>query len=342
MRKIKIGIIGAGRIGKLHAENLVKLPQAEVKWISDLLIHSLPEWAQQLGIKNVTSDYREILQDSETEAVFICSPTHTHAEIIAEAAAAGKHIFCEKPVSFSVEETEKALAAVEKAGVKLQVGFNRRFDHNFKKVHDAVREGVIGEPHIVKITSRDPEPPTRDYIAHSGGIFMDMTIHDFDMARYLIGEEVKEIFVKGANLIDPSFAELGDVDTAVTVLTFQSGAIAVIDNSRQAVYGYDQRVEVFGSKGSIAIQNDSPTSAEISTAAGIIRDNPKYFFLERYNDAYIREVESFIHSVTSGEAPVCTGVDGLRAELMARAAKQSFETGKSVKLPVKENLLKNP
>lgn len=341
MEKIKLGIIGAGRIGKLHAENLMKLPYAEIKWISDIDVSPVSQWAEPLGIANVTSDYREILRDSETDAVFICSSTHTHAEIITEAAAAGKHIFCEKPVSFSVAETEKALAAVEKAGVKLQVGFNRRFDHNFKKVHDAVVDGVIGEPHIVKITSRDPEPPSKDYISHSGGIFMDMTIHDFDMARYLTGEEVEEIFVRGANLIDPSFAELGDVDTAVTVLTFRNGAIAVIDNSRQAVYGYDQRVEVFGSKGSIAIQNDAPTSAEISTAGGVLRDNPKYFFLERYNEAYVREVESFIGCLLAGETPSCTGVDGLRAELMARAAKQSLETGRSVKLERPENLLKN-
>ncbi|RBW69280.1 inositol 2-dehydrogenase [Bacillus taeanensis] len=339
MDKIVIGIIGAGRIGRLHAENIVQIPQVEIKTISDIFADNAREWAAQIGIPHVTTDYQEILNDSDIDAVFICSPTNTHAPIIKEAAKAGKHIFCEKPVSFSAEETKEALQVVKEAGVKLQVGFNRRFDHNFKKVHDTVKAGTIGDTHIVKITSRDPEPPPAEYIKSSGGMFMDMSIHDFDMARYVTGSEVEEVYVQGASLVDPVFAELGDVDTAVITLKFENGAIGVIDNSRKAVYGYDQRVEVFGSKGSVSIQNDQPTTAEISTAEGVFQDKPQYFFLERYKDAYINETHAFINSVLYNTPLVCEGNDGLQAELIAKAAKESFETGKPVKVANKQYTL---
>jgi myo-inositol 2-dehydrogenase / D-chiro-inositol 1-dehydrogenase len=339
MDKIVIGIIGAGRIGKLHAENIVQIPQVEIKTISDIFADNAREWATQIGIPHVTTDYQDILNDSDIDAIFICSPTNTHAQIIKEAAKAGKHIFCEKPVSFSAEETKEALQVVKEAGVKLQVGFNRRFDHNFKKVHDTVKAGTIGDTHLVKITSRDPEPPPAEYIKSSGGMFMDMSIHDFDMARYVTGSEVEEVYVQGASLVDPVFAELGDVDTAVITLKFENGAIGVIDNSRKAVYGYDQRVEVFGSKGSVTIQNDQPTTAEISTADGVFKDKPQYFFLERYKDAYINETHAFINSVLYNTPLVCEGNDGLQAELIAKAAKESFETGKPVKVANKQYTL---
>ncbi|MBS4208881.1 inositol 2-dehydrogenase [Bacillus sp. FJAT-50079] len=332
MEKISIGIIGAGRIGRLHAENIIHIPQVRIKTISDIFAENAMEWAAQIGIENVVTDYEAILNDPEIDAVFICSPTDTHVPIILQAAEKGKHIFCEKPISFSIEETEAALAAVEKAGVHLQVGFNRRFDRNFLKIHETIKNGVIGEPHIVRITSRDPEPPPVEYIKNSGGLFFDMSIHDFDMARYVTGSEVIEVYAHGANLIDPAIGQVGDIDTAVTTLKFKNGAIAVIDNSRKAVYGYDQRVEVFGSKGCITVENDRPTSAEISTEAGVFRDKLKHFFLERYKDAYISETYAFIDSILNSTPLRCTGNDGYQAEKIANAAKQSFAEGRPVKM----------
>ncbi|WP_191557369.1 inositol 2-dehydrogenase [Metabacillus idriensis] len=332
MSKLTIGIIGIGRIGKLHVENLLRHPLVTVKSISDVMAESLKEWASSAGISHVTNDYQELLIDSEIDAVFICSPTSTHTDIIKEAAKAGKHIFCEKPISLTYDHSLNALEAVEEADVKLQVGFNRRFDHNFKKIYETVKSGTIGTPHIVKITSRDPEPPSEQYIQTSGGMFMDMSIHDFDMARYVTGSEVEEVYVQGASLIDPVFSEYGDTDTAVMTLKFSNGAIGVIDNSRKAVYGYDQRVEVFGSLGSAAVQNDVPTTIEISTSEGVYRDKPKHFFLERYQDSYVQEINAFIESILSDSPIACSGLDGLKAEQIAKAAKESYETGKPVKL----------
>jgi myo-inositol 2-dehydrogenase/D-chiro-inositol 1-dehydrogenase len=335
LKKINIGIIGAGRIGRMHAENIVHIPSVNIKTISELFVDNVKEWAEQIGIQNVTTSYQDILNDPEIDAIFICSPTNTHGTIIKEAARAGKHIFCEKPVSPSTEETIEALEVVKEAGVKLQVGFNRRFDPNFQKVHETVKEGTIGEAHIVKITSRDPEPPPVEYIKNSGGLFFDMAIHDYDMARYVTGSEVEEVYVQGVNLVDPIFKELGDIDTAITILKFENGAIGVIDNSRKAVYGYDQRLEVFGSKGSVTAQNEHPTNVEISTETGVYKDKLKHFFLDRYKDAYMIETHAFIDSVLNDKPLVCVGNDGLQAELIAKAAQESFETGKSVKLKEK-------
>ncbi|NLO83077.1 MAG: inositol 2-dehydrogenase [Clostridiales bacterium] len=332
-RKIKLGVIGAGRIGKLHAENIIfSIPNAELKAVADIYTDRIKNWAHGLGIKNVYSDYREILEDPEIDAVMICSSTDTHAQIIIEAAEAGKHIFCEKPIDFDVDHIYQALDAVEKAGVKLQIGFNRRFDHNFRKVQELVKEGKIGEPHIIKITSRDPAPPPIEYVRVSGGIFLDMTIHDFDMARYLSGSEVVEVYTNAAVLVDPAIGKEGDVDTAVITLKFANGALGVIDNSRKAVYGYDQRVEVFGSKGCITVSNDTPTSAVLSTEDGVLSDKPKYFFLERYKDSFIEEVKEFVDSIINDREPPVTGIDGLKPVLIALAAKKSCETGMPVKV----------
>lgn len=331
LEKLTIGIIGAGRIGRLHAENIVHMPQVRIKSISDIFVDNAKQWAAQIGIENVFTDYMDILNDDEIDAIFICTPTDTHVPIIKVAAQNGKHIFCEKPISFNVQETEEVLEVVKKAGVKFQVGFNRRFDRNFLKIHETVKDGVIGEPHIVKITSRDPEPPPINYVKSSGGLFVDMSIHDFDMARYITGSEVIEVFALGANLIDPSIGDAGDIDTAVITLRFANGAIGVIDNSRKATYGYDQRVEIFGSKGSVTVENDRPTSVEISTAEGVFKDKLKHFFLERYKDAYITETHSFIQSILYDKPIVCTGNDGLQAELIAKAAQESLISGQPVK-----------
>lgn len=333
MDKIRIGIIGMGRIGKIHADNLLRLPLAEIAAVSDLFAGpELEAWASARGIGTVTKDSAEIIADPDIDAVFICSSTDTHVPLITQAAQAGKHIFCEKPVSMDLAQTEAALEAVRAAGVKLQVGFNRRFDHNFKRVREHVQAGTIGEPHIVKITSRDPNPPHEDYIKVSGGIFMDMMIHDFDMARYLSGSEVEEVYAQGNVLINPVFAQHGDVDTAIVTLRFENGALGVIDNSRQAVYGYDQRVEVFGSKGSAAVTNDHPNTAEISTAEGLVRDKPLHFFLERYTGAYIEETQMFIDCLLNDKPVPVDGNDAYQAERIALAAKLSSRLGRPVRI----------
>ncbi|WP_408055232.1 inositol 2-dehydrogenase [Sutcliffiella halmapala] len=329
---ITVGMIGAGRIGKLHVDNLLLNPQIKIKAVSDIATEHLKTWATSKSIPVLTTNYEDLLQDSEIDAVFICSPTNTHAEIIEKAAMAKKHIFCEKPVSFSVEETLEALKVVEEAGVKLQVGFNRRFDPNFKKVQNLVRKGQVGEPHILKITSRDPEPPSLDYVRSSGGLFMDMMIHDFDMARYVMGSEIVEVSAYGNALINPEVKELGDIDTAIVSLKFANGALGVIDNSRQAVYGYDQRLEVFGSKGVVTADNCRATTVEVATVEGVVQDKPLYFFLERYTQAYAEEVAQFVRAILDHSAVICSGNDGLQAERIARAAQQSYLTGKPVKI----------
>jgi len=333
MKKAKIGIIGAGRIGKIHAEHLLRHPRAELVAVSDLFAGpELDAWAQELGAPKPTNDAADVLRDPGIDAVYICSSTDTHVPLIKQAAAAGKHIFCEKPISMDVGTTEEALEAVRTAGVKLQIGFNRRFDHNFRTMRERVASGAIGDPHVVKITSRDPSPPPISYVRVSGGLFMDMAIHDFDIARYLTGSEVTEVYAVGAVLVDPAIGEAGDVDTAVVTLKFANGAIGVIDNSRQAVYGYDQRAEVFGSKGSIAVANDMPSTAVLSTADGVVSDKPLHFFLERYAQAYADETNRFLESVLDGAPLLVTGDDGLQAERIALAAKLSCRLNRSVRL----------
>lgn len=333
MKKVTLGIIGAGRIGKLHAENIRNnIPEAEIKTISDIRVDAIKDWAQGIGIENVVEDYKDILNDPEIDAVFVCSSTDTHAQITTEAAKAGKDVFCEKPIDLDIDRIKKVLKIVEDTGVKLQVGFNRRFDHNFKKVRDLIEEGKLGDPHIIKITSRDPEAPPIDYVKVSGGIFFDMTIHDFDMARYLSGSEVEEVYVNGAVLVDEKIGEAGDIDTAIITLKFANGAIGVIDNSRKAVYGYDQRVEVFGSKGQATAYNDKPTNVEVSTEEAVSTDKPKYFFLERYHDSFVQEEKDFINAILNDENVPVTGIDGLKSVEIGLAAKKSFETNSPVKM----------
>lgn len=332
-KRIKVGVIGAGRIGKIHTENIKYfIPDAEVVAVSDINVEAIRSWAEGLGIPKIVNDYKEILKDPEIDAVLICSSTNTHSQISIEAAEAGKHIFCEKPIDYDLDRIDAVLKAVEKAGVKFQVGFNRRFDHNFKKVRDLILEGKIGDPHIIKITSRDPAPPPIEYVKVSGGIFLDMTIHDFDMARYLSGSEVEEVYVNGAVLVDPAIGEAGDIDTAIITFKFKNGAIGVIDNSRKAAYGYDQRIEVFGSKGCVSADNDTPTTTVLSTEEGVVSDKPKYFFLERYTESFVTEVKYFIDAVVNNKPTPVGGIDGLNSVLIGLAAKKSLEEGRPVKL----------
>ncbi|KAA9016973.1 inositol 2-dehydrogenase [Niallia endozanthoxylica] len=330
--KIVVGVIGAGRIGKLHIDNMKNMKNVRLKSVSDVFADQLEDWFQSSGVENMTKDYHEIINDPGIDAIFICSPTDTHTSIIKEAANSGKHIFCEKPISFSDEETVEAYEVVRKTGVKFQIGFNRRYDRNYSKVRTLVEKGEIGDLHVLKITSRDPEPPSLDYVSRSGGIFVDMAIHDFDMARFITGSEVEEVYVQGAALVNPKIAELGDIDTAIISLKFANGAIGVIDNSRQAVYGYDQRLEAFGSKGSANVKNETESRVEVFSKDGVKEDNPLHFFLERYNDAYIREVKEFFDAIENDSEVTCNFVDGIMAQRIAMAAKESLESGQPVKV----------
>ncbi|MGI6117018.1 MAG: inositol 2-dehydrogenase [Bilifractor sp.] len=333
-KKIRIGLLGGGRIGKLHGTNLQNsVPDAEVVILADPFLNDAMEaWAKSIGIPKCTKDPEEVFSSPDVDAVFICSSTNTHAEFIMKAAAAGKDIFCEKPIHTDIPKIKEALAAVDKAGVKLQVGFVRRFDHNHKAVRDVVASGKLGKPYVVKVTSRDPEGPPMDYVKVSGGIFKDMTIHDFDMVRYLSGSEVTEVFAMGAILTDPDYAKYDDVDTAIISLKFANGAIGVIDNCRTAPYGYDQRVEVHCEKGCVQDNNDLNNEAFISSGDGVESAKPTWFFLERYNDAFIAEEKEFIDCVINDKPTPVTGNDGLQPVRIAIAAKKSLDEGRPVKL----------
>ena len=327
-KALRIGVIGAGRIGKLHAANLAtRVPGAELAAISDVYEPAAETLAKELGVPAYGSDYHAILKDATIDAVFVCSSTDTHSQVSIDAARAGKAIFCEKPIDHDLDKIRAVLDEVEGAGVKYQVGFNRRFDRNFMRVRAAVQDGEIGAPHIVKITSRDPEAPPIPYVKVSGGMFVDMTIHDFDMARYLSGSEPVEVSAFGACLVDPMIGQVGDVDTCVITMRFANGALGVIDNSRQAVYGYDQRVEVFGSKGCIMADNETPNDTTLLTAEGVRREKPLWFFLERYREAYVTEAEAFVKAcLEDSETPV-GAFDGLQPVRIAIAAKMSHDRG---------------
>ena len=331
---INLGIIGAGRIGRVHTESIcTQILNARVKILASPSMDAAREvWAKNMGVERVTRDYREILEDQEIDAVLICSATDTHSHISIEAIEAGKHVFCEKPIDHSIEKIRQVQEALEQHPVTYQVGFNRRFDHNFEAVQRAVAAGKIGDPHIIRITSRDPEPPSLDYIKVSGGMFLDMTIHDFDMARFLAGCNAEEIYVQAAVMVDPAIGDAGDVDTAVITMKMENGTIVTIDNSRKAVYGYDQRVEVFGSEGMIAVSNDTVSSAVISTAEGVTGEKPLHFFLERYMQSYAKEIQCFIQAIEQNTDTPLGILDGLEPVRMGLAARKSFEEHRPVKL----------
>ena len=330
---MKFAVLGAGRIGRIHAETLaLRLPDSEVSVIADVDKSAAADTASRLRIPVATDDSSAAIRRDDVDAVAICSSTDTHVKFIIEAAQAGKHIFCEKPVDMNLAHIDEALAAVDKAGVQLQIGFNRRFDPNFARVRRAIEEGEIGTPHRIHIVSRDPGPPPISYVRVSGGMMIDMTIHDFDMARFLIGSEVEEIYAVAKVMVDPAIAEAGDVDTALGVLKFANGVIGTIDNSRKAVYGYDQRVEVFGSGGKIESDNNYPNSAFVSTAQSVYRDLPLNFFLERYKESYVNEMRAFVDAVTNGTPVPVNGYDGRVPVVMAKAARLSIDLDRPVKL----------
>jgi myo-inositol 2-dehydrogenase/D-chiro-inositol 1-dehydrogenase len=332
-KQLNIGIIGAGRIGKVHAETLAfRLPEARTLAIADVNREAAQALAARCGIPTVSESGAAILANPAIEAVLICSSTDTHAELIVQAAQAGKHIFCEKPIAHSLTEIDRALAAVETAGVKLQIGFNRRFDTNFARVRQAVVSGEIGAPRLMHIISRDPAPPPMSYIRVSGGMFLDMTIHDFDMARFLVGDEVEEVYTAGAVMVDPEIGRAGDLDTALIVLRFKNGVIGTIDNSRQAAYGYDQRVEILGSGGSIATGNCYPNQAVVSTASEVRKDLPLNFFMDRYTESFASEIRAFVQAVREDRPTPVAGIDGLIAVVMGMAARKSYDEHRPVRL----------
>ncbi len=330
---VSVAVIGAGRIGKIHAENLAaRVPGARLAGVADVHLPAARALADHLGISRATSDYREFLADPRVGAVAICSSTDTHGRIIEEAAAAGKPIFCEKPIDHDLGRIRAALRAVEQAGVALQVGFNRRFDPGFARARALVATGQLGRPHLIRVTSRDPAPPPIEYVRVSGGMFLDMTIHDFDMVRFLSGSEAVEVYAAGAVLVDPAMGEAGDIDTAVITLRLANGAIATIDNSRKAVYGYDQRVEVFGSDGMVVVGNRTPENHVHYSAETVRSAKPLHFFLERYQEAYWEEMRQFVQAVAQGTPPPVSGADGLTPVLMARAASRSLREGRPVRM----------
>lgn len=326
-KTLNIGIIGAGRISQVHTPLLAqRVPRGKVLKLCDLDLDKAHALGDPLGIP-VCRDYLEIINDPAIEAVFILSSTDAHVPMALEAAKAGKHIFCEKPIDHDAAEIRKVIKAVDTAGVKFQVGFNRRFDRNFLHIKKTVDEGKVGEVHIIKITSRDPKAPPLSYVETSGGIFADMTIHDFDMVQYLSNALVQEVSVMGACLINPDFAKYGDVDTCIVNLKLDNGALAVIDNSRQAVYGYDQRIEVFGSKGCITAANEYPNNTTLSTAESVSHEKPLWFFLERYADAFLYEDISFVDACLDNKPTLIDVRGGLSPVLIADAAMKSCLLG---------------
>ncbi len=327
---LRIGVIGVGRIGRMHAELIAhQVPGAALAAVYD---------AHEPSARGVAADLRvpaagslEEIFDSDVDAVAICSSSDTHVALLIAAAEAGKAVFCEKPVSLELAELDRALHAVQDAGVPFQIGFNRRFDPGHASVPQAVASGEIGEPHLVRISSRDPAPPPLQYVKTSGGLFLDMMIHDFDMARYVTGREVVEVFARGAVRVEPWFAEAGDIDTALVTLVHDDGCLTAIDNSRRAAYGYDQRVEVFGSAGMAVSDNPHAHNGAVLTAGGERRPPNPYFFLERYLPSYIREWQAFVEAVKTGTTPPASTADARAPLVIGLAALRSLGEGRPVR-----------
>jgi myo-inositol 2-dehydrogenase / D-chiro-inositol 1-dehydrogenase len=326
---LRVGVIGVGRIGRMHAGLLAReVPGAAVGAVYDAHEPLAREVASELGVPAAAS-VEEVL-GGDLDAVAICSSADTHAELVVAAARAGKAVFCEKPVSLELAELDRALEAVEDAGVPFQVGFNRRFDPAHASVRDAVASGAVGVPHLVRISSRDPAPPPLEYVKSSGGLFLDMMIHDFDMARFVTGSEVAEVYARGAVRVEPSLARTGDIDTALVTLVHEDGCLTAIDNSRRAAYGFDQRVEVFGSAGMAASENPLAHTGVVFTAEGASRPALPHFFLQRYVPSYLREWAAFRHAVRNGAAPPVSTRDARAPLVIGLAALRSLRDRRPV------------
>jgi len=332
METLNVALAGLGRIGKIHLKNLTRnFSGVKVLAAMDPLEASRSV-AEEFDVPVFTKSFDELLALPDLDAVVICSPTDTHADYVIRSARAGKHIFCEKPLDLSLERVKEVLEIVRENGVRLMLGFNRRFDPEFMKIRKLVVGGQVGDPQIIKITSRDPGPPPLSYIESSGGMFLDMTIHDFDMARYISGKEVREVYARAAVKVDPAIGKAGDVDTAVITLTFEDDSMAVIDNCRKAAYGYDQRLEVFGSKGMAQAENNFPNTHKLYTEEGVSGDLPLHFFLERYDASYNQELSEFVDALASGEAMPVDGRDGLISIALGLAARLSVKENRPVKM----------
>jgi myo-inositol 2-dehydrogenase/D-chiro-inositol 1-dehydrogenase len=328
---LRIGVLGVGRIGKMHAELVARqVPGALLAMVHDVNAQAAAAVGAELDVP-YTTDADELLSSGDVDAVAICSSTDTHVPLMIAAAAAGKAIFCEKPVSLDLAKVDEGLAAVDAAAVPIQIGFNRRFDAAHASVRAAVIDGSVGDVHIVRITSRDPAPPPISYIKVSGGLFLDMMIHDFDMARFVTGSEVVDVYAQAAVRVDPAIGEAGDVDTAVVVLRHENGCITTIDNSRQAVYGYDQRVEAFGSGGMAASENPLTHTGMRRSAAGTISQTIPYFFLDRYIPSYIEEWKAFVAYIADGGPSPVSANDGRAPLVIGLAAWKSYREGRPVR-----------
>jgi myo-inositol 2-dehydrogenase / D-chiro-inositol 1-dehydrogenase len=325
---MKFGIIGAGRIGKIHGGNIAARRDCQVVYVADADPSAASALAESAGAKAASID--QILGAKTVDAVAICSPTDTHADLIERSARAGKAIFCEKPIDLDVKRIRACLDVVRETNATLMIGFNRRFDPSFASLQKRVADGAIGALEIVSITSRDPSPPPLSYIARSGGLFRDMMIHDFDMARFIMGEEPVAVSAMGSALVDKAIGEAGDIDTAVVIMETKSGKVAHISNSRRAAYGYDQRVEAHGEKGMVHAANVRETTVELAGAHGFTSDKVLNFFLERYDGAYRSELDAFVAAVKAGIKPHPDGEDGLKANILADAAYQSWKTKQRV------------
>lgn len=325
----KLCLLGAGRIGRVHAENVVASEGAQLTFIVDRDPSAAAALAERTGAR--VADDAEAALRGGVDGVLIATSTDTHVELIELAVSLGVPVFCEKPVDLDLRKVEPCLEAVRAKGVPLMMGFNRRFDPSFAALHRRLVAGEVGKLELLRVTSRDPAPPPLAYAKVSGGLFRDMMIHDFDTARWLLGEEPIEVYATGSCLVEPALAELGDVDTAVVVLKTASGTVCTIDNSRRAVYGYDQRIEAFGSEGLLLADNPAPTTVRHAGKEGVVSDKPPFFFLERYADAYRAELAAFL-AVLDGAAPPVTGEDGRRALLLAEAAGRSLVERRAVQV----------
>jgi myo-inositol 2-dehydrogenase/D-chiro-inositol 1-dehydrogenase len=329
-----VGVIGAGRMGKIHIENIIRnIPDLKLKLVADINVDDqLEQWANKLDVPLLTQDVNDIFNDAEIDVVVIASSTNTHVRFIQKAASMKKDVFCEKPIDTDLKLTKETLEIVKKEGIRLMIGFNRRFDKNFKRVKEIVNSGQIGIPQIIKVTARDPALPSIEYLKSSGGMFFDMTIHDWDMIRFQTGSEIEEVYATGAALVDPEVGKVGDIDTAAVILKLENGAIGIIDNSRQAVYGYDQRVEVFGSNGCVVADNEPTNTVRVYTTEKIKEDNIPYFFLERYMESYALELQSFFECLRNNTEPSPNGEDGLVNAIIAAAVQKSYEENRPVKI----------
>lgn len=328
---VKIGIIGAGRIGKVHAKAASNLNGAKIIWLADSIAPDLEETAKSMEIEKTSKNYKDILNDKEVDAIFICTPTDTHYTISMEALNFGKHVFCEKPVDLELGRVKDVKDLVAKTGKKYMVGFNRRFDHNFMAIKENIDKGLIGKLELIQITSRDPEPPPISYVKVSGGLFCDMMIHDFDMVRYLSSSNPKSVTAIGDALVNPKIKTEGnDIDTAIVSIELENGALAVITNSRRASYGYDQRAEVHGELGALSCSNDTSNTLVISSKDGIIHEKPLYFFLERYLNAYKMEIEIFVDSIINNKETPVTIEEAYQSLLLAKAAQKSLIENRKV------------